>query len=136
MRSTVPAGRIWRPRDVLQYLPAHHGQLGNSFVSAALVVAINALAAFVALLRFDRQRRDRARFQPLDRDRLAGLLAIAVGAVFDALQRRVDLGDQLALPIAGAQFDGPVGLRGGAVGEVGMISGSRPGDAGASPWPP
>src|SRR5580704_6858356 len=87
----------------------------------ALVVAIDALAALMALLRLDRQRRDRARFEPLDRDRLASLLAIAVGAVLDARQRRVDLGDQLALPIAGAQFDGPVGLRGGAVGKVGMI---------------
>ena len=57
------------------------------------IVAVNALAAFVALLRLDRQRCDRARFEPLDRDRLAGLLAIAVGAVFDALQRRVDLGN-------------------------------------------
>ena len=55
------------------------------------------------------------------RDRLAGFFAIAVSAVLDARQRRVDLGDQLALPVAGAQLDGPVGLRGGAVGEVGMI---------------
>jgi len=43
---------------------------------------------------------------PLERDRLAGLLAIAVGVVVDALQRGVDLGDQLALAVAGAQFDG------------------------------
>src|SRR5580658_5009314 len=86
-----------------------------------LIVAIDALAAFVALLRLDRQRRDRACFEPLDRDRLAGLLAIAVGAVLDARQRCVDLGDQLALPVAGAQLDGPIGLRGSAVGEVGMI---------------
>ena len=49
------------------------------------IVAIDALAAFVALLRLDRQRRDRAGFQPLDRDRLAGFLAIAVSAVLDAL---------------------------------------------------
>src|SRR5580692_12138059 len=86
-----------------------------------LIVAIDALAAFVALLRLDRQRRDRPRLEPLDGDRLAGLLAIAVGAGLDARQRRVDLGDQLALPVAGAQLDGPVGLRGGAVGKVGMI---------------
>ena len=36
-------------------------------------------------------------------------------------QRGIDLGDELALAVAGAQFDGPVGLRGGAVGEVGMV---------------
>jgi len=33
----------------------------------------------------------------------------------------VDLGDQLALAVAGAQFDGAVGFRGGAVREIGMI---------------
>src|SRR5580658_5813898 len=86
-----------------------------------LIVAVDALAALVALLGLDRQRRDRPRLEPLDRDRLAGLFAIAVGAVLDARQGRVDLGDQLALPVAGAQLDSPVGLRGGAVGKVGMI---------------
>ena len=35
--------------------------------------------------------------------------------------RGVDLGDQLALAVAGAQLDGAVGLRGGAVGEIGMV---------------
>src|SRR5580704_4190277 len=86
-----------------------------------LIVAIDALAALVTFLRFDGKRGDRARLEPLDRDRLSGFLAVAVGAVFDPLQRRVDLGDQLALAVAGAQFDGPVGLRGGAVGEVGVV---------------
>src|SRR5947207_1399193 len=86
-----------------------------------LLAAIHLFAFLVALLRLDRERRDRARLQPLQRDRLAGLLAIAVGVVLDALQRRVDLGDQLALAVAGAQFNGAVGLGGGAVGEVGVI---------------
>ena len=36
-------------------------------------------------------------------------------------QRRVDLGDQLALAVARAQLDGAVGLRRGAVGEVGVV---------------
>jgi hypothetical protein len=62
----------------------------------ALLVPIDFFALFVALLRLHRQRRDGPGFQPLQRDRLAGLLAIAVGIVVDALQRRVDLGDQLA----------------------------------------
>ena len=75
----------------------------------------------MALLRFHRQRRDRAGFEPLQRDRLTGLLAIAVGVVVDALQRRVDLGDQLALAVAGAQFDRAVGLGGCAVGQIGVI---------------
>ena len=90
-------------------------------LSDALLVAIDFFALFVALLRFHRQRRDGAGFQPLQRDRLAGLLAIAVGVVVDALQRGVDLGDQLALAVAGAQFDGAVGLGRGAVGQIRMI---------------
>ena len=75
----------------------------------------------MALLRLHRQRRYGAGLQPLQRDRLAGLLAIAVGVVLDPLQRRVDLGDQLALAVAGAQFDRAVGFRRGAVGKVGVI---------------
>ena len=39
-------------------------------VSDALLVAIDFFALFVALLRFHRQRRDGAGFQPLQRDRL------------------------------------------------------------------
>src|ERR1700682_1413237 len=75
-----------------------------------LLVAIDLLAFLVALLRFHRERGDRSRLQPLQRDRLAGLLAIAVGVVLDALQRRVDLGDQLALAVAGAPFAGAGGF--------------------------
>src|SRR5579864_1925118 len=88
---------------------------------ARSLVPVHPLAALVALLRFDGERCDRARFEALDRDRLAGLLAIAVGAVFDARERRLDLGDELALAVARPQFDGAIGLRGGAVGEVGMV---------------
>src|SRR5258705_2487143 len=88
-----------------------------------LFVAIDLFAFLVALLRLHRERRDRARLQPLQRDRLAGLLAIAVGVVVDALQRRVDLGDQLALAVPGAQLNRAGGLRGGAVGEIGRIVG-------------
>ena len=75
----------------------------------------------MTLLRLDRERGDRARFEPLERDRLAGLLAIAVGAVIEAGERRIDLGDQLALAVAGAQLDGSIGFGGRAVGKVGMI---------------
>src|SRR6202167_5908049 len=82
------------------------------------LLAINPLAALVTLLRFDRERGDRAGFKALDGDRLASLLAIAVRAVFDPRQRRVDLGNELALAIPGAQFNGAISLRGGSVGEV------------------
>src|SRR2546423_11511173 len=97
-RRIAPSRTMW---------PARGGQI--------LLVAINLLAFFVALLRLDRKRGDGAGFQPLQRDRLAGFLAIAVGVVLDALQRRIDLGDQLALAVAGAHPDPPGGLPGGAV---------------------
>src|SRR5262245_58430305 len=86
-----------------------------------LFVAVDALAPLVALLRLDRQRRDRARLETAQRDRLAGLLAEPVGAVVDPLQRVVDLGDQLALAVARAQLDGAIGLRRSTVGEIRMI---------------
>src|SRR5262249_41874013 len=91
------------------------------FAASPLFVAIDALAPLVALLRLHRQRGDWPRLEPFERDRLTGLLAIAVGPVFEAGERRVDLGDQLALAVAGAQLDRPVGLRGRAVGKVGVI---------------
>src|SRR5579871_389235 len=84
-------------------------------------VAINALAPLMALLRLDRKRGDRPRLKSLERDRLAGFLAIAVSPVLDPLQSGVDLGNELALAIAGAQLDGAIGLRGSTIGKIGMI---------------
>src|SRR5947207_3724842 len=107
------ACRTHRHQEAINKMTARGGQI--------LLVAINLLAFFVALLRLDRKRGDGAGFQPLQRDRLASFLAIAVGVVLDALQRRIDLGVQLALAVAGAQLDRAVGLRGGAVGEIGMV---------------
>ena len=69
------------------------------------VVAIDPLAPLVALLGLDGKRRNRPCLQAAERNRLAGLLAVTISAVVDPLQRRVDLGDQLALAVAGAQFD-------------------------------
>src|SRR3989304_5971676 len=48
-------------------------------------------------------------------------LLVPVGAVVDPLQRRVDLGDQLALAVPRPQFDGAIRLRGGAIGEIGVV---------------
>src|SRR5271154_1215686 len=90
--------------------PHHEGHAPWS----ALLVTVDLFALFVALLRLDRQGGDRSGFEPLQRDRLTGLLAIAVSVVLDALKGGVDLGDQLALAVAGAQFDGAVGLGRGA----------------------
>src|SRR5262249_52463609 len=75
----------------------------------------------MALLRLDREGGDQARLESFERALLAGLLAIAVGAIVEAGERLVDLGNQLALTVAGAQLDRPVGFRGGAVGEIGMV---------------
>jgi hypothetical protein len=61
---------------------------------------VDALAALVTLLGLQRQGRDGPGVEAGDADRLAGLFAVAVGAVLDAPQRLVDLGDQLALAIA------------------------------------
>src|SRR5438552_11157510 len=105
------------------WIPAHvrFAPLGRNDEGVSSIVPIHSLAALVALLRLDRERRDRARFEPLERDRLAGLLAIAVGAVVDALDRGVDLGDQLALAVARAQLDRAVGLGGCAVGQIRVV---------------
>src|SRR3954452_7944489 len=86
-----------------------------------LFVAIALLALLVALLRFHRQRRDRPGLEPLQRNRLAGILAIAVGVVLDTLERGVDLGDQLALAVAGAEFDSAVGFGRCPIGEIGVV---------------
>ena len=50
-----------------------------------LPAPIDLLALLVALLSFHRQRSDWTGFQPLQRNRLASLLAITVGVVLDAL---------------------------------------------------
>src|SRR3546814_18908646 len=84
------------------------------------VLARYFLLAFVAFLRLDRHRGDRPRLEPRDRDRLAGHLAITVFAIADAADRRVDLGDQLALAIERAQLARPVGLARSRLGELGF----------------
>src|SRR5690606_27457003 len=75
----------------------------------------------MALLRLDRQCSDRAGVEAPEGDRLARFLAIAIGAFADALKRGVDLGDQLALTVAGAQLDGAVGFGRCTIGEIGKI---------------
>src|SRR5262245_12924301 len=89
--------------------------------AAGLVVAIDPLAPLVTLLGFNRECGNRPGLQALERDRLSGLLAIAVGAVFNSVQCSINFGNQLALAVAGPQLDGAVGFRGGAVGQVRMV---------------
>src|SRR5262245_15584197 len=85
------------------------------------VVLVDPLTPLVPLLCLDRQRRDRTRLQPLERDWFAGLFAIAVGAIVDAGDRLVDLGNQLALTITGAQLNRPIRFGGRAIGEIRVI---------------
>src|SRR4051812_50118821 len=87
-------------------------QKTKSRIAAArtLFVAIDLLAFLVARLRLHRERRDGTGLEPLQRDRLAGVLAIAVGVVLDTLGGGVDLGDQLALAGAGTGVRGAGGF--------------------------
>src|SRR5487761_559938 len=71
---------------------------------SVVAVAVLSLAALAPLLGLDAQGGDRPRLQALDADLLAGLQAVAVAAVVDALQRLVDLANQLALAIARPQL--------------------------------
>ncbi len=97
--------------------PQHHDvDLGREGTPS--IVPVHPLAPLVAFLRLDRQRGDWTGVKPPEADRFACLLAIAVGAVVDPLQRRVDLRDQLALPVARPEFERPVRLGRGAVGEI------------------
>jgi hypothetical protein len=86
-----------------------------------LVVPVDPLIALVALLSLQREGRDRASLETLEGNRISGFLAVSVGAVIDAGESRVDLGDQLALAVAGAEFDGPIRFRRGPIGEIGVI---------------
>jgi hypothetical protein len=46
-RSIVPAGRIWRPWNVFQYLPRHALQFDASYVDQGLILGASAsLASF------------------------------------------------------------------------------------------
>src|SRR5215216_6494080 len=93
-------------------------QNGRPLVS---VVAMDPLVLLVPLLRLDRHRRNRAGFEAAQRDRLAGDLAIAIGAVVDARDSGIDLGDELALAVARPELDRAVGLGGGTIGEVRVV---------------
>src|SRR5882672_1464748 len=70
-----------------------------------LLLPVEALFLLAPRLRFHRQGSGRPRDQPRDADGLAGLLAIAVGALVDATQRLVDLLEQLSLAIPCAELE-------------------------------
>src|SRR6185437_702947 len=86
-----------------------------------LLVPIHPLAPLVHLLRLEAEGRYWAGVEPCDTDRIAGFLAITVGAVLDTLQGRVDLGDQLTLAIPGPKLKCPVALGRGPIGHIRMV---------------
>src|SRR5262245_38006128 len=82
-------------------------------------IAEHLLLHLAALLRLERQRGGGAGEQAGQADRLAGFVAVAVVAGFDARQRLRDLLQQLALAVARAQLERMLFLDGRAVGRVG-----------------
>src|SRR6185503_9957802 len=80
------------------------------------------LAVLPAFLGIQAQRRNRPRFEAFQADFLVGFFAKTVAAFFDALERLVDLADQLAVAIARAQFEGVLGFARGAFGFVADIA--------------
>src|SRR5690606_31588681 len=109
--STGSGGQIarWRPRV---------GGQGPA-VGLAGSVAVELLAQLAPLLRLGRQRGGGPREQPGNADRLAGFLAIAVLAAFDAGERLLHLLQQLALAVARAQLQRMLLLDRRAVGGIG-----------------
>src|SRR4029077_15554005 len=72
---------------------------------AVVAIAVLPLAPLAPLLRFDAEGRHRTRFEPLDADLFPGLEAVSVRAILDALERIVDLANEFALAVAGAQLE-------------------------------
>src|SRR6201987_5406667 len=82
------------------------------------VVAVSAFHPLVPLLGFDAEGGDGPGFETADADRFFRLFAINVGAVINPMERRFDLGDQLALARAGAQFDRALCFERSAVSQI------------------
>lgn len=82
------------------------------------------LADFREGLAVDAEGRGGARLQATDADLDAAGVAPAVLFVFDQLQGLVDLLDQLALAVAGAQFQAEFFFLAGAVGRIGKLAAS------------
>src|SRR6056297_335120 len=90
--------------------------------AARSVVAMHLFPALVTFLCLEAHGGDRARIQPLERDGLARHFAIPIFAIRDPAQRRIDLGDQLALAITGPQFQRAIGFLAGAIGNIGDVA--------------
>src|SRR5687767_11269429 len=74
------------------------------------------------LLRIQRALGGKAGFQALQADLFAGIDAKTVITIVEALERAVDLADQLAVAVAGAQFQRVLGFASGTLGLVADIA--------------
>ena len=74
----------------------------------------------MAFLRLDRHGGDGTRFQATKRNGLARDFAISIFAIVDPPQGSINFRDELALAVARAQLDRPVGLARRAVVEIGF----------------
>src|SRR5215469_15559684 len=80
------------------------GGCGGSAI-AIVAIAVLALTSLAPFLRLDAQGRHWTRLETLDADLFAGLQTVAVGAILDALERVIDLADEFALAVTGAQLE-------------------------------
>ncbi len=94
---------------------------GLQEIAGVLFVPIDLFTALMHFLGFEPKRRNGPCIQPRDADGIAGFFAIAVGAVIEALQRRIDLGNQLALTVPRAQFQRAIAFGTGAICHVRMV---------------
>src|SRR6266851_4674884 len=89
--------------------PPHlSGKSGRDVIVS--VIAVCPLHALVALLRLYAERGDRPRFETANADRFVCLFTVTVGTVVYSIERRVDLGNQLAPARSGSKFDRAFGL--------------------------
>jgi len=101
-----------------------HGRISGAcshLSGRRLFVAIHFFPALVTLLRLNRKRCDRTGVETLEADRLARFFAVTVGTLVETLQRRIDLGDQLALAVTSPKLDGAVGFRGCPVCKIRVV---------------
>src|SRR5690606_6587536 len=93
-----------------------------AMLAGAGLLALLLLQVLPALLGIDGALGGQARLQALQADFLAGVDAVAVVAGLQALERAVDLADQLAVAVARAQLQRVLGLAGGTLGFVADVA--------------
>src|SRR5690606_35778675 len=97
-RAAGVGAQVAAPPRAEKENPAWPGFSGNTSVADLL------LQVLPALLLVDGALRGQARIQPVKADLLARVHAVAVFTRIHALERAVDLADQLAVAVAGTQF--------------------------------